>query len=167
MMKKEEYKEQKMSCCGNGAEPGNILKNTNLCPVCKRQGTLVKNITVKHMVHDELTDQVGEKDYNLCMSEDCDVTYYNTESNVNFNKQQIKVPIWVKKDADPKYACSCSKVTEDQVIEAVVKHGAKTVKEVNAITGAMKNSNCKENNPLGVCCHKIIQEAIDKGLAMK
>ncbi|HOV54308.1 MAG TPA: (2Fe-2S)-binding protein, partial [Fervidobacterium sp.] len=32
------------------------------------------------------------------------------------------------------------------------------------ITGAMKNSNCKENNPLGVCCHKIIQEAIDKGL---
>ena len=90
MMKKEEYKEQKMSCCGNGAEPGNILKNTNLCPVCKRQGTLVKNITVKHMVHDELTDQVGEKDYNLCMSEDCDVTYYNTESNVNFNKQQIR-----------------------------------------------------------------------------
>ncbi|HFH8914459.1 TPA: (2Fe-2S)-binding protein, partial [Streptococcus agalactiae] len=27
--------------------------------------------------------------------------------------------------------------------------------------------NCKENNPLGVCCHKIIQEAIDKGLKMK
>lgn len=73
----------------------------------------------------------------------------------------------VKKDADPKYACYCSKVTEDQVIEAVVKHGAKTVKEVNAITGAMKNSLCKENNPLGVCCHKIIQEAIDKGLTMK
>ncbi|HGA3729721.1 TPA: (2Fe-2S)-binding protein, partial [Streptococcus agalactiae] len=23
------------------------------------------------------------------------------------------------------------------------------------------------NNPLGVCCHKIIQEAIDKGLKMK
>lgn len=62
----------------------------------------------------------------------------------------------VKKDADPKYACYCSKVTEDQVIEAVVKHGAKTVKEVNAVTGAMKNSLCKENNPFGVCCHKII-----------
>ena len=76
-------------------------------------------------------------------------------------------PISFKKDADPKYACYCSKGTEDQVIEAVVKHGAKTVKEVNAITGAMKNPHCKENNPLGVCCHKIIQEAIDKGLTMK
>ena len=31
----------------------------------------------------------------------------------------------------------------------------------------MKNSLCKENNPLGVYCHKIIQEAIDKGLTMK
>ena len=79
----------------------------------------------------------------------------------------VSVPIWFKKDANPKYACYCSKVTEEQVIEAVVKNGAKTVKEVNAITGAMKNSNCKENNPLGVCCHKIIEEAIDKGLALK
>lgn len=30
----------------------------------------------------------------------------------------------------------------------------------------MKNPDCK-NNPLGVCCHKIVQEAIDKGLAIK
>jgi len=57
-------------------------------------------------------------------------------------------------------------VTEEQVIDAVLKHHAKTVKEVNAVTGAMKNSNCKENNPLGVCCHKVIQEAIDKALKM-
>lgn len=84
-----------------------------------------------------------------------------------FLKDQVKVPIWFKKDANPKYACYCSKVTEEQVIEAVINHNAKTVKEVNAVTGAMKNPNCKENNPLGVCCHKIIQEAIDKGLALK
>ncbi|MBM7581540.1 hypothetical protein JOD02_000363 [Caldicoprobacter guelmensis] len=31
----------------------------------------------------------------------------------------------------------------------------------------MKNSNCKVNNPMGVCCHKVIEEAINKGLAMK
>jgi hypothetical protein len=49
----------------------------------------------------------------------------------------------------------------------VVNKGAKTVKDINEITGSMKNSNCKEKNPLGVCCHKIIQEAIDKGLKLK
>ncbi len=101
------------------------------------------------------------------MNEDCNVVYYSTDIGIKFLKNQVIVPIWFKKDASPKYACYCSRVTEEQVIEAVVKHGAKTVKEVNAITGAMKNSNCKEKNPLGVCCHKIIQEAIDKGLTMK
>ena len=101
------------------------------------------------------------------MNGDCRVVYYTVHNWVRCLKEQVKVPVWFKKDADPKYACYCSEVTEGQVIEAVVKHGAKTVKEINAITGAMKNPNCKENNPLGVCCHKIIQEAIDKGLTMK
>ena len=154
-------------CCGNLGESSCEVEKNNFCPVCEKQGTLVKNITVKNMVLNELVEQIGDNDYYLCMNEECDITYYNTKSNVKFNKQQVKVPIWFKKDADPTYACYCSEVTEDQVIEAVVKHGAKTVKEVNAITGAMKDSNCKENNPLGVCCHKIIQEAIDKGLTMK
>lgn len=63
--------------------------------------------------------------------------------------------------------CYCSKVTEEQVIEAVINHNAKTVKEVNAVTGAMKNPNCKENNPLGVCCHKNYSEAIDKGSSIE
>ncbi len=150
--------------CGNSEKSSCELEKGELCPVCGIQGADVKNITVKHMVLDELTEQVGDYDYYLCMSKECDITYYNKKYNIKFNKQQVKAPIWFKKDANPKYACYCSKVTEEQVIEAVIKYNARTVKEVNDITGAMKNSNCKENNPLGVCCHKIIQEAIDKGL---
>jgi hypothetical protein len=115
-------------CCGNLGESSCEVEKNNFCPVCEKQGTLVKNITVKHMVLNELTEQIGDNDYYLCMNEECDITYYNTKFNVKFNKQQVKVPIWFKKDADPKYACYCSEVTEDQVIEAVVKHGAKTVR---------------------------------------
>lgn len=138
-----------------------------LCPVCKRQGTLVKNITVTHMLLDKLAEQVCEYDYFLCINEECDVTYYNVESNIKFNKNQIKEPIWFKKDAIPKYACYCSKVTEEEVINAVVKGGATNVKEVLKITGAMGNPQCQKKNPLGKCCHQIIQDAIDKGLSMK
>ncbi|HEY5500503.1 MAG TPA: hypothetical protein VIK09_00810 [Candidatus Humimicrobiaceae bacterium] len=86
---------------------------------------------------------------------------------IKFLKDQIKVPIWYKKDANPKYACYCSKTTEEEVIRAVIKYDAKTVKEVIKITGAMKNDNCIKNNPRGVCCHNIIQEAINKGPAKK
>ena len=143
------------------------IEKNSICPVCKEQGTLVKNLTVKHMVLEELTEGVGDKDYYLCISEECDVTYYNSESNVKFNKEQVKVPIWFKEDANPKYACYCSKVTEEEVINAVVKDGATNMREVIKITGAMSKSQCQKKNPLGKCCHQIVQDAINKGLSMK
>ncbi|MGB4589703.1 MAG: (2Fe-2S)-binding protein [Clostridiaceae bacterium] len=143
------------------------IEKTNLCPVCKRQGTLVKNITVKHIVNDELLDQIGDSDYFLCLSDECEVSYYNAESKIQFEKHQLRVPLWFKKDANPKYACYCSKVTEDQVINAIVQGDATTMKEVLKITGAMSNSQCLKKNPLGKCCHQIIQEAMDKALALK
>lgn len=143
------------------------IEKDNLCPVCKKQGNLVKNITVKNLVLDELVEQISDDDYFLCMNEECDITYYNVESNIKFNKQQIKVPIWFKKYANPKYACYCSKVTEKEIIDAVVKDGATNMEEVLKITGAMNNSQCQKKNPLGKCCHKIIQDAIDKALLMK
>jgi bacterioferritin-associated ferredoxin len=155
-------------CCSeNKIKATYKIQKNKLCILCKKQGNLVKNITVKHMVLDELIEQVGDKDYYLCMNEECDITYYNQESSAIFNKQQLKVPIWFKKDANPKYACYCSEVTEEQVINAVVKDGAINMKEVLKITGAMRNSQCQKKNPLGKCCHQIIQDAIYKGLSMK
>lgn len=152
-------------CCGCNTQK--IEQTKDNCPACSNEGVSVSKVTVEHLVSDNYCNTVEGDQYKICMNEDCNVVYYNVDNGIKFLKDQVRVPIWFKKDANPKYACYCSKVTEEQVIEAVIKHGAKTVKEVNAITGAMKDSNCKENNPLGLCCHKIIQEAIDKGLTMK
>ncbi|SEU26108.1 BFD-like [2Fe-2S] binding domain-containing protein [Lacrimispora sphenoides] len=154
------------SCCHSEKNSCNTETN-HLCPVCGKEGALVKNITVKHLILDELTGLIGDKDYFLCLNEDCDITYYNKESNIGFNKQQIKVPIWFKKDANPKYACYCSQVTEEQVIHAVLADGADSMEEVLKLTGAMNAAQCQKNNPLGKCCHQIIQDAIDKALSMK
>ncbi|MBM7583110.1 bacterioferritin-associated ferredoxin [Caldicoprobacter guelmensis] len=149
------------------AELSHKVGNYNTCPICKTSGIKVKNITVKHLVIDDLMQLVGDMDYYICTNEECDIVYYNSKSGIKFDKQQVKVPIWFKKDAYPKYACYCSKVTEEQVIDAVIRHGAKTVEDVVEITGAMKNSCCIKNNPWGKCCHRIIQDAINKGLSMK
>ncbi|KJS88087.1 Csac_0668 family 2Fe-2S cluster-binding (seleno)protein [Peptococcaceae bacterium BICA1-8] len=154
-------------CCGSTIESTCKIEENNLCPICKTTGAKVKNITVKHLVLETLTKLVGDTDFYLCMDEECNVVYYNTELGVRFNKEQVKVPIWFKKDATPKYACYCSKITEEQVINAVIKDGARNIKDVINLTGAMKNAQCQKNNPLGKCCHQIIQDAIDKGLAMK
>jgi len=151
-------------------QPGlNLTRRTisNECPTCKVQGTLVKNITVQHLVLDEIRNEVGSSDYYLCMNENCDVTYYEPKSVKKFSRNQLNVPIWFKKDADPKYACYCSRVTEQEVIDAVSKQGATSMKEVLKITGAMANSQCQKKNPLGICCHQIILDAMEKGKLSK
>jgi len=118
------------TCCCEGKKSPNKIENDNTCPVCKTSGIKVKNITVRHLVVDALAESVRDMDYYICVNQECDIVYYNPESDVKFDKQQVKLPIWFKKDANPKYACYCSKVTEEQVIEAVIKHGAKTIKDI-------------------------------------
>ncbi|MFZ2257156.1 MAG: (2Fe-2S)-binding protein [Clostridiaceae bacterium] len=149
--------------------PANVTDQaiSNKCPVCDNNGLAVSKVTVNHLVEPTALAAGDGDDYFICMNANCDVIYFDPTTKIKFMKNQVIVPIWFKQGADPKYACYCSEVTEDQVIVAVVVHGAKTVKEVNALTGAMRNSNCLENNPLGVCCHQIIQGVIDQALAEK
>lgn len=98
------------------------------------------------------------------MSEECKVVYYNSNTNIIYDKSQIKVPIWFKNDANPKYICYCNSVTETQIYNAVIKDGAKDMKDVVRLTGAMKNGKCEINNPLGTCCSPYILEAINNAL---
>lgn len=101
------------------------------------------------------------------MNEECDIVYFSTNLNVSYSKQQIKVPIWYKKDANPKYICYCNQVTEQQIISAVLNEGAKDMKDIIRLTGAMKNGKCEINNPLGKCCSPIIHETINIAMKLK
>ncbi len=100
------------------------------------------------MVKDEIRDRVRDKDYFVCLEQDCDVVYFSQDNETIFRRNNLKVDVWFKKDADPKYICYCSKVTEEQIIDSVVDCGAKTFKEVVKITGAMKNCRCEKTTHL-------------------
>lgn len=65
------------------------------------------------------------------------------------------------KGAIGEYVCYCNHVTEQDII-AAIKKGAKDVKEVIAMTGAMKDSNCAVNNPKGKCCHSDMEYVFNK-----
>lgn len=58
-------------------------------------------------------------------------------------------------------------VTEQQIINAVLDDGAKNIKDIIRLTGAMKNGKCEIKNPLGKCCGPLIQETINKALNSK
>lgn len=60
-----------------------------------------------------------------------------------------------EKNHNKDYICYCNKVTEQDIINAI-ENGANTIEDVIKVTGAMKNSNCKVNNPKGTCCYSDI-----------
>ncbi len=95
------------------------MEKNDLCPVCNSKGIKVKSITVKHLVIDELADQISDDTYFICMNEDCDVVYYKLNNEKIFYIKEVKVPVWLKKDASPKFICYCNQVTEQQIINAV------------------------------------------------
>lgn len=127
----------------------------------------MKNTTVAHLLKDEFLDGLGNSNYLICMNKECDVVYFNLDSDIFYNKEEIKVPIWFKEDANPKYICYCNQVTEEEITNAVVNHGARDMKDIIRLTGAMKNGQCETKNPLGKCCGPIIEETIKKGLNKK
>nr|WP_197733557.1 (2Fe-2S)-binding protein [Hathewaya histolytica] len=130
--------------------------------MCKGHTQEVKEITVKHFVLNDIVSKVHNDEYRICLNEDCDVVYYSLDKRLIFWNKDIKIPIWYKKNANPKYVCYCNQVTEEQIINAVLNDGAKNMKDIIRLTGAMKNGKCEINNPLGKCCGPFIQDTINK-----
>lgn len=125
---------------------------------------MVQNIdmkVVKNFARDEFANRIVRDDYFVCLNKECKVAYFGYNKKVMLKNSDLKMQIWFKDGTNPKYICYCSKVTEAEITEAVVKHGARTVNDIVKITGAMKNSNCKINNPLGKCCSSDIQKVIN------
>lgn len=144
----------------------NLLLNEEMpiknCPECNSRGVFVKKETVISLLSkNALKRLVGDK-FALCMNNNCETSYYGLDSDISFNNDDVIVPLWYKKNANPIYACYCSKVTKNDVLIAIKKHGSKTVQDIKLITGAMKKSDCIHHNPLGKCCHKTIQDIIDE-----
>lgn len=160
-------KDIKISCWASKENSAGLAEQFYACPACNGNTKEVSGITVRHFVIDSLVDKVNKSNYRICLNEDCEVVYYDLDENVIFKKQDMKFPIWYKKDANPKYICYCNHVTEEQIINAVLNDGAKDIKDIIRLTGAMKNGKCEINNPLGECCGPIIKETINKILNME
>lgn len=112
-------------------------------------------------------DKVEKGNYHICLNKDCDVIYFDLDQELILKKDSIKMPIGFKKDANPKYICYCNKVTEKQIIDAIINRDARNMKDIIRITGAMKNGECETRNPLGKCCGPNIQEIINMMLNNK
>lgn len=152
--------------CNDKKESVKRVEKNQICPICGKKGQGVLEATVKNLIKDEFKDKIKEKVYYLCMDKECEVAYYDLYGEY-IKTNELKVPLWFKDDANPKYICYCNYVTEEDIVDSVLNKGAKDIKEVSEITGAMKNGNCKMNNPLGKCCGPLIKEIIKRELELK
>ena len=75
----------------------NLNRTKESCPVCNNEGVTVSRITVEHLVTDDYRNAVDGDQYKICMNEDYDVIYYNLDKEIKFLKDQVRVPIWLRK----------------------------------------------------------------------
>ncbi len=57
--------------------------------------------------------------------------------------------------------CYCNNVTKVE-IEAAIFKGARTLKDIQEVTGACTGNQCKEKNPKGRCCSVEINALLNK-----
>jgi bacterioferritin-associated ferredoxin len=123
---------------------------------------MVKAKTVKSLLAGTLKRDLKEDKYFLCMNKSCNVAYYKNSCDQIYLQEDLKVPIWFKEGASPKYICYCSRVTEKEIISAIINENATTVKELVEATGAMKSCNCELNHPTGRCCSTQMKEVLGR-----
>ena len=57
--------------------------------------------------------------------------------------------------------CYCKNVTKGEVENAIL-NGAKTLNDIQSMTGACTGNQCKELNPKGICCSGEINGLLNK-----
>jgi len=138
------------------------------CSSCKLSGIPVRLLTVKSIIKKEFRNEIKDKAYYLCMNPGCQVAYYTVnDPNDVLTKDKVKVPIWFKTDADPRYACYCNKITYKEAFQKVVETGLEKSDEIIMALRENKKCACTAMNPSGQCCTPLFTQAIEDGLKQR
>ncbi len=128
--------------------------------VCGTEGLKVNRITAGNHLNPEYWHMLSD-DMHFCPNSECSVVYFDDKTV--FTLKEIKTKVFFKEKGSPKPLCYCKQVTEEDVIEAIRK-GAKSVKEVEEITGIGNGGHCMITNPSGRCCRQFYVGFVEKML---
>ena len=95
----------------------------------------------------------------FCSNPDCEVVYFN--GRVVFTVREVKTKVFFKEKGSPRPLCYCKQVTEEDVVEAI-RRGARSVEEVEEMTGIGNGGHCLVTNPSGRCCRQHYVKFIGK-----
>ena len=151
----------KSDTCGCGGPPSHVDVP---CPSCGAKGMRVKAGTVRYHLNEEFRGD-AEGIYGLCLSADCEVSWYAQDGSHHFTTAQTETPIWTKDGADPVYACYCNEITRDMVRYCVSRKGMRTPEEIYAhYLDGEPVCACAARNPSGQCCNETFEKMIGEEL---
>ena len=133
-------------------------KTNNLCPNCKEEGFVVKEITIKSQLKKESLNYLKSSidDFNFCNNPKCDTVYYSNNGSQTYEQKDIKSKITIKND-DPKTPlCYCQKLLKSSVLKMIEDNESNIYEKVKSIISEGK-SFCEKSNPKGVCCTEDIK----------
>ncbi|QVK17835.1 (2Fe-2S)-binding protein [Mycoplasmatota bacterium] len=135
------------------------------CPVCGNQGLEVPFETVENLtttfIKEQLKHYQDEKFY-LCLNKTCHVAYFTPDKAIIL-LSQLNVPIWFKRQKNEYYVCYCRRITLDDIIDAVKMLNKEEVTISDVIKFYNKEeviTDCLHNNPTGLSCDKLFENAI-------
>jgi len=121
------------------------------------------NYTVRAFVKTAFKEEVGQMHMHICMGPDCEVGYFDVDSDTIIGTDSLKRPIWFKTGADPVIGCYCKSVKEEEIIAAVVETGLTDFQFLMMHLRGSLGNNCAMTNPRGYCCNDAVMEMVEKG----
>lgn len=139
----------------------------NICPLCKRNGEHVSVVTVENQILEHFKKRLKSASYGFCVNPDCDIVYFNRETDEMFFQRDLMKPVWFKNEDNP-IVCYCSNVTlQDIINEIVVYKTSGDLQDIMERTSAGTCKRCRTQNPSGKCCSPVLQQAVDYAIKLR
>lgn len=123
-----------------------------LCPVSRTIGSRVDLITLKALLKGDALRHMEGKAYRFCPEPDCDVVYFDRESESVFNRRDLIVRVTQKTRGDSSPLCYCFGYSVGDVRRDLAENGGALVPA--SITREIRAGHCacEVKNPQGTCC---------------
>ncbi len=153
------------NCCSSGCNCSSEITESEICRYCKSSGISVKGQVLKTFLKEEWSKDIAENaNFSLCSNPGCNISYFSNRENVYFTTEDLKLPIWFKRGAEPKIICYCHRITEEMIREQVEKHNLTSFRDIVLKYRKKIVCNCDRLNPTGNCCTKYFYAVINDTL---
>ncbi|KQL45799.1 (2Fe-2S)-binding protein [Brevibacillus choshinensis] len=137
-----------MDCCA----PTNTEDVKTECPSCGENGKKVQLITLKSQLKASALETIEpENFYVFCSNSSCPIVYFTGNHSQTFVENDLKVPVYPKKQSADVPVCYCFDWTRERLLQANGTDDQKPADQIKAHVQAGR-CGCEVNNPQGACC---------------